>query len=166
MTVEGSGGSATGGGTGTGAGSTGAASTGGAGGSGNATSGGSSAGGSGAAGGFGGAGGTVFCNPSEVFCDGPIPFCPPGEVPAVENGCWGDCVPILECATEPNCDNCQGGFCAEYVAFTVEYRCVMPSLMCSALACSCMAPYFCASPFDACVEMPMDGLVSCECTSC
>jgi len=162
VTVEGAGGNATGGNATGGGTSTGASSSGGSGGSGNASSGGVGVGGSGGDGGDG----AVSCNPSVVACDGPIPFCPPGEVPSVENGCWGECVPILECATEPNCDNCQGGFCAEYVAFTVEYRCVMPSLMCSALSCGCLAPYFCAAPFDACIEMPTDGLVSCECISC
>jgi hypothetical protein len=84
----------------------------------------------------------------------------------VEASCWGDCVPILSCATEPNCDNCQTGFCAEYVSFTTEYRCVLPSLMCSALACSCLSDYFCTAPFDACSDAPAQGDVSCECTTC
>lgn len=43
----------------------------------------------GAAGGAGGSGSTV-CNPTTVVCDGPIPACPPGQVPAVESGCWGE----------------------------------------------------------------------------
>ena len=108
----------------------------------------------------------VSCNPTLVLCDGPIPECPPGEVPEVVDGCWGQCVPILECATEPSCDDCQGGFCAAYEGFTVEYRCVMPTLMCSALQCSCLAPYFCVEPFDACSDAPEQGAVSCGCPSC
>lgn len=111
-------------------------------------------------------GNAIDCNPSTVACDGPIPECPPGEVPTVEEACWGECVPVLSCATEPNCDNCQDGFCAEYAAFTVEYRCVMPTLMCSAQMCSCLAPYLCADPFDACVDNPAQGVVSCGCPSC
>jgi hypothetical protein len=132
-------------------------------------SGGSGAGSQGGTGGIatGGGGGTgVSCNPSGVVCDGPTPICPPGEVPEVVGGCWGNCVPILTCATEPNCDNCQGGFCAEYVSFVTEYRCVLPNLMCSALACSCLEPYFCVAPFDACSEAPAQGSVSCGCTAC
>lgn len=142
-----------------------------AGGSGNAGGqGGGSGGVGGESGGFGGTatGGSsgVTCNPSGVLCDAPTPFCPPGEVASVEGSCWGDCVPILSCATEPSCDNCQGGFCAAYVSFTTEYRCVVPSLMCSALACSCLAPYFCAAPFDACVDTPSGADVTCECPTC
>ncbi|MEQ9325203.1 MAG: hypothetical protein RIF41_38915 [Polyangiaceae bacterium] len=127
-------------------------------------------GGDGASGGgtsaAGGASGGTICNPSTVVCDGPIPACPPGQVPAVEAGCWGECVPILTCATEPSCDDCQTGFCAEYQAFTIEYRCVMPTLMCSSLSCPCVAEYFCPAPFDACVATPGPADVACGCPSC
>lgn len=129
--------------------------------------GGGQSGGSGGAGGEGGqAGGGVICNPSGVACNGLPPQCPPGEVPSVENACWGACVPILSCATEPNCDGCNMGFCAEYVAFTTEYRCVLPSLTCSALACSCLAPYFCVDPYDVCQDSSAEHDVTCVCTTC
>src|SRR5262245_58458874 len=114
----------------------------------------------------GGSSGAVTCNPSGVLCDALPPACVPGEVPAVQGSCWGDCVPILECATEPNCDNCEAGFCAEYVAFTTEYRCVLPNLMCSALACGCLAPYFCVSPYDGCSETMGPADVCCGCPTC
>ncbi len=125
----------------------------------------SSSGGAGGSG-TGGHGNGGVCNPTGDVCNSPTPICSPGEVPEVVGGCWGDCVPILSGETEPNCDNCQSGFCAEYVAFVTEYRCVMPSLMCSALVCSCMAPYFCAAPYDACSDISMGVAVSCSCPSC
>lgn len=135
------------------------------------TGGGSTAVGGGGAGGGGVAGGggsgAIECNPSTVSCDGPVPQCTPGEVPSVNGSCWGPCVPILSCATEANCDNCQGGFCAQYQAWTTEYRCVAPSLQCSALSCGCLAPYFCVDPFDSCQEVSSgDHVVTCSCPTC
>ena len=86
---------------------------------------------------------------------------------SVLGGCWGPCVPILSCATEPSCDNCAGGFCAAYVAWTTEYRCVLPTLQCSATLCVCLAPYFCPAPFDSCQDGGPDGaVVSCSCPTC
>jgi hypothetical protein len=128
-------------------------------------------GGSGATGAEGGSagagGGPVDCNPTGVACNGMPPVCDPGEVPSVIDLCWGPCVPILSCAAEDSCAGCDTGFCAAYVAWTTEYRCVMPSLQCSALACSCLNPYFCVEPFSACVvNAGSDQDVSCECPSC
>jgi hypothetical protein len=120
-------------------------------------------------GGNGGAGGSasVKCNPTGVVCATPPPGCDPGEVPSIEGACWGPCVPILSCATEDSCANCQGAFCAEYVAWKKEYRCVLPTLQCSATTCGCLAPYFCVAPFDACSEGSMGGpVVSCGCPAC
>ncbi|MBW2526824.1 MAG: hypothetical protein JRI23_21755 [Deltaproteobacteria bacterium] len=128
-----------------------------------------SGGGSAGSGGTAGAGGagTIRCNPSEVACYAPTPACPIGEVPSVVGSCWGDCVPILSCEPEPSCATCQTGFCVEYQAWTIEYRCVMPTLQCSAAACSCMAPYFCVDPFDACSDVSSaDHVVSCGCPTC
>jgi hypothetical protein len=42
----------------------------------------------------------------------------------------------------------------------------VPSLRCSALTCSCLAPYFCVSPFDACTESIGPADVSCGCPTC
>nr|HMR05931.1 hypothetical protein [Polyangiaceae bacterium] len=112
-------------------------------------------------------GGTVNCNPTPVTCKAAVPDCPKGQVPEVIGSCWGKCVPILNCATESDCSNCTSGFCAEYASFTKEYRCVMPSLQCSALACSCLADYFCVGSFNAC-STPASGpaKVSCGCPAC
>ncbi|MFO0570849.1 MAG: hypothetical protein U0263_34750 [Polyangiaceae bacterium] len=140
--------------------------TGGAGGS---TGGVGASGGSGGVGATGGTGGatSVDCNPSTVLCKSMAPTCSPGEVPSVVNQCWGPCVPILTCAPEKDCTNCPNGFCAEYVALGTEYRCVLPSLQCAALACSCLADYFCLSPYNSC-STPSAGSakVRCECPNC
>ncbi len=167
VTEAGAGASTTGGG---GSGATGATGGGGTGGTttggGGAGAGGAGAGGGGTAGSGGGS--AVQCNPTGVVCADAPPFCPPGQVVSIDGTCWGPCVPILSCATEPNCANCEGAFCAEYVAWTIEYRCVLPTLQCSALMCGCLAPYFCPEPFDACSEpgSSVDHVVTCGCPTC
>ena len=80
-----------------------------------AAGGGGSTGGS-QAGGGGAGGGAVLCNPDDVACYGIPPDCAPGEVPSVEDACWGPCVPILSCQPQPSCGDCQTGMCAEHVA--------------------------------------------------
>jgi len=125
-----------------------------------------SSGGAGGAGGAGGVGG-VACNPSGALCKSLPPTCPPGQVPSVVDGCWGPCVDILSCATEPDCTGCKTGFCAAYAAWSTEYRCVLPSIECQAFACSCLAPYFCVSPYDGCSTNPGgEPGVTCACTNC
>ncbi len=168
---DGSGGTSGSGGAGGSGGAAGGA-PGGAGGSGGSVGGSGGSGGGGGAGGSAGAGGAagsvgVDCNPSTVSCKAMQPVCPKGQVPAVENGCWGPCVPVLTCKPEKDCSTCTNGWCAAYVSFGTEYRCVSPSIQCAALACSCLADYFCASPFDACTT-PGGGAtkVSCECPTC
>jgi hypothetical protein len=115
----------------------------------------------------GSGGGALLCNPGLVACAMPAPTCPVGEVASVEGGCWGPCVPVLSCQPDASCDGC-AGFCAAYEAWTVEYRCVMPTVQCAALACVCLAQYLCVAPYDACVDGdPPNGLdVQCECPTC
>lgn len=127
---------------------------------------GASGGAAGASGGAGGSGG-IDCNPATVTCKASVPDCAKGEVPSVQNGCWGPCVPILNCATEKDCSGCTNGWCAEYQSWTTEYRCVMPSVQCSALACSCLGDYFCVGPWNAC-SIPSTGpaKVACSCPAC
>jgi hypothetical protein len=120
----------------------------------------------GGAGGTGGAGGVV-CNPSAALCKSLPPPCSPGQVPTVVDACWGPCVDVLSCAPEPDCTKCTSGFCAAYVAWTTEYRCVLPSVQCQALACSCLAPYLCVSSFSACSNNPGgQPPVTCSCPTC
>ena len=115
----------------------------------------------------GSGGGAVLCNPGLVECAMPAPTCPIGEVASVEGGCWGPCVPVLSCQPDDSCDGCTG-FCAAYEAWTVEYRCVMPTVQCAALACVCLAQYLCVGSYDACVDGdPPSGLdVHCGCPDC
>jgi hypothetical protein len=164
-TPGGSGGSGGSAGAGASGGSAGAGASGGSAGAG-ASGGGAGAGGAGGSAGAGGAT-SVDCDPSTVTCKAMTPICPKGEAPTVENGCWGKCVPVLSCAPIKDCTNCKNGFCAAYAAFTTEYRCLAASVQCSALACSCLADYFCAAPFSACT-IPTSGAakVSCECPNC
>jgi hypothetical protein len=118
------------------------------------------------AGGTGGAGGFV-CNPSAALCKSLPPQCSPGQVPSVVDACWGPCVDVLSCAPEPDCSKCTSGFCAAYVAWTTEYRCVLPAVQCQALACSCLAPYLCPSPFGDCSTNPGgEPPVTCSCPTC
>jgi hypothetical protein len=147
--------------TGTTGGSAGTGATGGTGTGGTGT-GGTTAGGAG-----GGGSGPVSCNPNGVVCQTAPPDCNPGDVPSVVAGCWGECVPVLSCAAEDSCANCQGGFCAEYQDWTTEYRCVLPSLQCQAANCTCLGPYLCPAPFDACQDGTMAGpIVICSCPTC
>ena len=164
----GSGGSVSGGSGGSVSGGSGGSVSGGSGGSVSGGSGGSVSGGSGGsgAGGSGGTGG-VNCDPSGVTCKAMTPSCPPGQVASVVGNCWGTCVPILECQTVSSCAACKNGFCAAYSGWTTEYRCVMPTLQCSALACGCLAQYFCAAPYTACNEGSAGGpAVICGCPTC
>ncbi|MEZ4220502.1 MAG: hypothetical protein R3B13_06180 [Polyangiaceae bacterium] len=154
-------------------GSSGASGSGGASGNGGASGGASGASGSSGASGNGGASGgaggasSVLCNPATVTCKVAIPDCPKGQVPSVEGNCWGKCVDILQCATESDCSNCSNGFCAKYESFVQEYRCVMPSLQCSALACSCLADYFCVGAWSSCSESPSGPQkITCSCPAC
>ncbi len=163
------GGSATGGSGGSATGGSGGSATGGSGGSATGGSGGSATGGSGgsATGGSGGTAGSVDCDPDAVLCKSMPPMCNPGEVPSVQGDCWGPCVPILSCNPVADCSTCTKGFCAAYAGLATEYRCVMPSIQCQALACSCLAQYFCVAPYDACVDGSVSKpAVTCECPTC
>ncbi|MDB4972922.1 MAG: Kazal-type serine protease inhibitor domain protein [Myxococcaceae bacterium] len=40
----------------------------------------------------------VSCDPAPVLCKRAPPVCPTGEVPAVVDTCWGDCVRVDRCA--------------------------------------------------------------------
>ncbi|MCC6215887.1 MAG: hypothetical protein IT376_13565 [Polyangiaceae bacterium] len=142
-------------------------STAGSGGASGGGTGGASGGAGGASGAGGGSGGGVDCDPSTVRCRAMTPVCPAGEVPSVSDGCWGSCVPILSCATVEDCGDCGGYWCAEYRSWVTEYRCVAPAIECSALACSCLEPYFCGGGFEGC-SIPAVGpaRVACECLDC
>lgn len=71
---------------------------------------------------------TVDCDPTHAMCGGVPPSCPPGQVYAIEAGCWGACVPFALCATiacDPALSRLQ---CPpRAVCSTATRTCVMPS---------------------------------------
>jgi hypothetical protein len=46
------------------------------------------------------------CDPARVLCKRLPPICPPGEVPQVVNGCFGECVDARQCLTVASCIVC------------------------------------------------------------
>ena len=42
--------------------------------------------------------GLVDCDPKKVLCKRAAPDCADGEVPSVEDNCYGDCVKVAQCA--------------------------------------------------------------------
>jgi len=45
-------------------------------------------------------GGSVSCDPRQVLCKRATPKCAAGQVPSVEGSCYGDCVPVEQCACD------------------------------------------------------------------
>jgi hypothetical protein len=46
------------------------------------------------------------CDPARVLCKRLAPICPPGEVPQIVNGCYGECVDARQCSTVASCVTC------------------------------------------------------------
>jgi hypothetical protein len=44
--------------------------------------------------------GRVSCDPRTVTCKRSTPKCPAGSVPSVLGACYGDCVPVEQCACD------------------------------------------------------------------
>jgi hypothetical protein len=49
---------------------------------------------------IGACGDGLSCDSMRVTCSDPEPTCPEGQVAAVQNGCWGACVPLSMCRCE------------------------------------------------------------------
>jgi len=108
------------------------------------------------------------CVFAEVVCDGavtcsdPLPACPEGTKPAVEDECWGPCVEPRHClAGGCPIDGCgEGWTCVASQASGL--RCVPVPIECGDLAtCECVAPYleeFCPA---SCSDDGM-GKLTCE----
>ncbi len=107
------------------------------------------------------------CDGSQVLCNALPPLCEGGEVPSVDQGCWGPCVPAVQCASVANCSECPGGTsCVVNQAFTSSAHCVNVPAGCTA-DCTCLGKAACTGEFDACVDKVNDGsAVHCECTAC
>jgi len=83
----------------------------------------------------------VVCD-GAVTCDDPLPACPEGTKPAVQDECWGPCVEPRYCISG-GCplDGCgEGWMCVAHQASGLQ--CVPVPLECGDLAtCACAAPY-------------------------
>jgi hypothetical protein len=60
----------------------------------------------------------------QASCFAAPPECPEGEVPSVNGGCWGPCLPPTECLTVASCDDCGDAFCVEFQARGSHFGCV------------------------------------------
>jgi hypothetical protein len=107
------------------------------------------------------------CDGSKVLCNGLPPPCEGGEVPSVDEGCWGPCVPAVQCASVANCSDCPGGTsCVVNEAFTSSAHCVNVPAGC-APDCSCLGKAVCTGGFNVCIDKVNDGsAVHCECPAC
>jgi hypothetical protein len=72
----------------------------------------------------GGAKGPVSCDPRQILCKRAPPKCAGGQVPSVVDTCYGDCVPVEQCACkdapecpQPDSYTCHrsAGHCGPYV---------------------------------------------------
>lgn len=108
----------------------------------------------------------VDCDASHALCKSLPSPCPAGEVHAIESGCWGACVPAVQCAAVRDCADCAGSRCVRqlFESGTVVH-CVEPPAGCSSDGCACLGPSVCAAPFSLCIEADAGG-VSCACPTC
>ncbi len=106
------------------------------------------------------------CDGSKVYCNALPPSCPAGQLPRVVNGCWGNCVPMEQCESVPDCFNCPAGTaCVVYDAWSSDHHCVTPPAGCSA-SCSCLGQLLCVDGYDACTEMDDGSAIHCGCPAC
>jgi len=113
------------------------------------------------------------CRPTQVFCNAMPPPCPPGEVPSVLGGCWGACVPAVQCAGVSSCTECAGPLttCVVYDLQGGDVsggpHCVgVPKGCEGSPTCSCMGASVCVSPFSACSDLSGVPGMSCSCPNC
>ncbi len=107
------------------------------------------------------------CDSTQVYCNALPPLCEGGEVPSVSEGCWGPCVPAVQCASVAQCTDCPGGTaCVVNEAFGTTTHCVNVPAGCAA-DCSCLGKAVCVGGFNLCVDKINDGsAVHCECPTC
>jgi hypothetical protein len=65
--------------------------------------------------------GQVSCDPRQVLCKRGTPKCAGGSVPSVVGSCYGDCVPVEQCA----CDS------ADACPLRDSYTCLMSAKHCT-----------------------------------
>jgi hypothetical protein len=113
---------------------------------------------------------TMFdCETKDVTCKKATPICPAGQVPLVEESCWGGCVPATQCNAVDDCSKCDAN--AE-VCITETFKggpkvhCVPRPSECSGKAtCECLGKSVCVGKFDTCSE-DANGGIQCGCTTC
>ncbi|MCE7893496.1 MAG: hypothetical protein DYH12_27970 [Sorangiineae bacterium PRO1] len=113
------------------------------------------------------------CQPTQVFCNALPPTCPKGEVPSVLGGCWGPCVPAVQCAGVSSCTQCTGAL-TTCVAYDLQGGDVGGGAHCVAIpkgcegtpTCSCMGASACHSPYSACTDLSGVPGMSCSCPNC
>ncbi|MCA9598712.1 MAG: hypothetical protein KC776_35620 [Myxococcales bacterium] len=106
------------------------------------------------------------CDGSKVFCNAIPPTCPAGQLPRVVGGCWGECVPMTQCASVPDCFSCPSGTaCVVYDAQLSTHHCVTPAQGCAA-DCSCLGQTLCTGGFDICGEFDDGSAIHCSCPAC
>ena len=108
------------------------------------------------------------CDGSKVTCNALPPDCPAGQVPSVENSCWGECIPSTSCKFVPTCMQCGPGKACVVTEDMggAQHHCVNPTASCSQ-GCGCFGDKACISPYTFCVDGVKDGsAVHCECPTC
>lgn len=104
------------------------------------------------------------CRQSMVTCGEARPECPAGQVPSVENGCWGQCVRNETCAYLDSCIECEesGQLCAsvESPEQVEGFGCVEEKSECEEEpTCDCLGPTACRGL--ACLDV-VGGQVVCD----
>jgi len=82
------------------------------------------------------------CQASVVTCSDPVPECPNGTVPSVEDGCWGNCIAPELCWALDDCAACERAelLCVELPRpFGSYFACSQRDVSeCAPLACDCL----------------------------
>ena len=67
------------------------------------------------------------CDPAKILCKRLPPVCPPGQVPQVVSGCYGECVDARQCLTVASCAVCgPADVCVRGVAALPGWHCQAP----------------------------------------
>ena len=109
------------------------------------------------------------CDHSQVKCLTAPPVCPAGEIPSVQNACWGPCVRSSECSFVPDCTSCDATHfvCVSNIARVPTHHCVdLPKQCASDRSCACLGESVCISPYVLCADSAATNQIDCECPNC
>jgi hypothetical protein len=86
------------------------------------------------------------CRQSTLRCNEPAPTCPPGQVPALEDGCWSECVDLGVCSYLDACELCvaMNQLCVK-LDFELQdaFACKPRPAQCDPVSCDCLGSDFC-----------------------